>query len=90
MNTKAGSPCKYKRLPGVAVCKKHQTMHEATVKEAARIDALPTEEQAWFADKAQYTESHYPSYKASNMEMDEDIIDDSHVDKPGSSYITDE
>jgi hypothetical protein len=92
MNTKAGSPCKYKRLPGVAVCKKHQTMHEAAVKEAVRIDALPTEEQAWFADKAQYTESHYPAYKASNMEMDEDIIDDSHVgDQPGSSsYVTDE
>ena len=88
MNTKAGSPCKYKRLPGVTMCKKHQTMEDASVKEAIRIEALPTEEQAWFTDKEKYTESHYPIYNASNVEMDEDIIDDGQCGS--SSYVTDE
>lgn len=86
MKTKAGTACKYKRVAGdgETMCKKHKHMHDESVREAIRIDALPTEEQAWFNDKANFTTSHCPLYKDAPFEMDPDIVDDSQA------FVTDE
>jgi hypothetical protein len=86
MRTKAGTACKYRRVAGEGetMCKKHKNLHEESAREALRVEALPTEEQAWFNDKATFTTAHCPSYDEAPFEMDPDIVDDTQV------YITDE
>lgn len=84
MKTKAGTPCKYKRVSGdgETMCKKHKNM--LVEQQPIQVAALPTEEQAWFNDKAVYTTSHCPRYDDAPFEMDPDIVDDSQA------YVVDE
>jgi len=78
--TKAGAPCKYKRLGGETMCKKHKNMDVAKTCDSN----LPHDEKAWFDEKSTYCKSYFPVYQNSQLELDKDIIDDSQ------DYVTTE
>lgn len=75
MSTKAGTPCKYRRIEGDTMCKKH--------KKTMNTEPQPTAPQSQ-EESITFTRTFFPS------RVDDEIIDDLQSDDEPSEYVTDE
>lgn len=93
--TKAGTPCKYKCVEGETLCKKHKKIQEQP--QEVSTSHLPADEQQWlnaeqdWSDQQEaYKKTFFPKYEKSEIEMDEDVVDDTEEDHTDHMLVTHE